>query len=175
VHRDVKPENVFVLHDGRVKVLDFGLARTAADATADTAAGTDPGMVMGTVGYMAPEQVRAQAVDARTDLFALGVVLHEMLSGRRLFHRETGAESMTAILRDDPPELVGTRAEISPALDRIVRHCLEKNPAERFQTARDVAFALEPTSIIDDGRGYAYFYMRDVATWYVVRGTSLSR
>jgi serine/threonine protein kinase/Tol biopolymer transport system component len=146
VHRDVKPENVFVLDDGRVKVVDFGLARTAADASADTAAGTDPGVVMGTVGYMAPEQVRAQSVDPRTDLFALGVVLHEMLSGRRLFHRETAAESMTAILRDDPPELVGTRAEISPALDRIVRHCLEKNPAERFQTARDVAFALESLS-----------------------------
>jgi hypothetical protein len=146
VHRDVKPENVFVLHDGRVKVLDFGLARAAADATADTAVGTDPGVVMGTAGYMAPEQVRAHAVDARTDLFALGVVLHEMLSGRRLFHRETAAESMTAILRDDPPELVGARAEISPAVDRIVRHCLEKNPAERFQTARDVAFALESLS-----------------------------
>ena len=145
VHRDLKPENVFILNDGRVKILDFGLARTATDA-AVTMTGTEPGVVMGTVGYMAPEQVRAQPADARTDLFSLGVVLHEMLSGRRSFLRDTPAESMTAILRDDPPELLATRSDISPALDRIVRHCLEKNPTERFQTARDVAFALEALS-----------------------------
>ena len=145
VHRDLKPENVFILNDGRVKILDFGLARTATDA-AVTTTGTEPGVVMGTVGYMAPEQVRAQPVDARTDLFALGIVLHEMLSGRRPFQRETPAETTTAILRDDPPELLGTRSEISPTLNSIVRHCLEKNPAERFQTARDLAFALEALS-----------------------------
>jgi serine/threonine protein kinase len=146
VHRDLKPENIFLLADGRVKILDFGLARTAIDTSEGTATGTEPGVVMGTVGYMAPEQVRAQPVDARTDLFALGIVLHEMLSGRRVFQRETAAESMTAILREDPPELLGTRSDVSPALDRIVRHCLEKNPTERFQTARDVAFALEALS-----------------------------
>src|SRR5688572_28753988 len=146
VHRDLKPENIFVLIDGRVKILDFGLARTAADTSAGTATGTEPGVVMGTVGYMAPEQVRAQPVDARTDLFALGVVLHEMLSGHRVFQRDTPAESMTAILREDPPELLGARADISPALNSIVRHCLEKNPSERFQTARDAAFALEALS-----------------------------
>ena len=101
---------------------------------------------MGTVGYTAPEQVRGQAVDARTDLFALGAVLYEMLAGRRAFQRETAAETMTAILREDPPDLSGSRTDLSPALDRIVRHCLEKNPAERFQTARDVAFALQAFS-----------------------------
>jgi len=148
VHRDLKPENVFLLKDGRVKILDFGLARqtTAADAGSGatrTVAATDPGTVMGTVGYMAPEQVRGQAVDGRTDLFALGAVFYEMLTGHRAFQRDTAAETMTAILREDPPEFPAGRAELSPALDRIVRHCLEKNPAERFQTARDVAFALE--------------------------------
>jgi dipeptidyl aminopeptidase/acylaminoacyl peptidase len=107
---------------------------------------TDPGTVMGTVGYMAPEQVRGQALDARTDLFALGAVLYEMLTGRRAFQHDTAAETLTAILREDPPDLPSVRADLSPALDRIVRHGLEKNPAERFQTARDVAFALEALS-----------------------------
>ncbi len=147
VHRDLKPDNIFLLDDGHVKILDFGLARQAvaaggSDATRTVAAVTDPGTVLGTVGYMAPEMVRGQTVDARSDLFALGAVIYEMLAGRRAFERETSAETMTAILKEDPPELVGSRAEISPALDRIVRHCLEKNPAERFQSARDVAFAL---------------------------------
>jgi dipeptidyl aminopeptidase/acylaminoacyl peptidase len=150
VHRDLKPENIFLLTDGQVKILDFGLARQAtgtnSGATETVAALTNPGSVMGTVGYMAPEQVRGQAADARTDLFAFGAVLYEMLSGVRAFQRDTSAETMTAILKDDPPELTGTRAEISPALDRIIRHCLEKNPIERFQTARDVAFALTSLS-----------------------------
>ena len=153
VHRDLKPENVFLLPDGQVKILDFGLAKSAADpstsaadATATAAVMTDPGTVMGTVGYMAPEQIRGQSTDARTDLFALGAVLYEMLSGQRAFQRETPAETMTAILREDPPELAAARADLPPALDRIVRHCLEKQPAERFQTARDVAFALEAFS-----------------------------
>ena len=102
--------------------------------------------MLGTVGYMAPEQVRGQAVDARADLFALGAVLYEMLGGHRAFRRDTPAETMTAILKDDPPELAAARADLSPALDRIVRHCLEKSPDDRFQTARDVAFALESLS-----------------------------
>jgi hypothetical protein len=150
VHRDLKPENIFLLADGQVKILDFGLARQApsanAGATETGAALTNPGSVMGTVGYMAPEQVRGQAADARTDLFAFGAVLYEMLSGQRAFQRDTSAETMTAILKEDPPELTGRRVEIPPALDRIIRHCLEKNPIERFQTARDVAFALTSLS-----------------------------
>jgi eukaryotic-like serine/threonine-protein kinase len=149
VHRDLKPENLFLLRDGRVKILDFGLARhvpSASGATETVPAGTDPGVVMGTVGYMAPEQVRGQAVDARADLFAFGTVLYETLTGQRAFRRDTAAETMTAILRDEPPELMQARADLSPALDRIVRHCLEKDPAERFQSARDIAFALESLS-----------------------------
>jgi len=148
VHRDLKPDNVFLTSDGQVKLLDFGLARYAAEASevhATRAAITDAGTVMGTVGYMAPEQVRGEAVDARADLFALGAVLYEMLAGERAFRRETSAETMTAILNEDPADFSPARS-INPALDRIVRHCLEKRPAERFQTARDVAFALEALS-----------------------------
>jgi eukaryotic-like serine/threonine-protein kinase len=149
VHRDLKPENLFLLRDGRVKILDFGLARhvpSLTGATETVAAGTDPGVVMGTVGYMAPEQVRGEAVEARADLFSFGAVLYEMLTGQRAFRRNTAAETMTAILREDPPELSQQRADLSPALERIVRHCLEKDPSERFQSARDIAFALEALS-----------------------------
>jgi hypothetical protein len=151
VHRDLKPENVFLVGDGQVKILDFGLAKTSdassgADATATNMAMTDPGTVLGTVGYMAPEQVRGHAIDARTDLFALGAVLYEMITGQRAFRRDTAAETMTAILREEPPDLPAPQLAQAPVLDRIIRHCLEKNPAERFQSARDVAFALESMS-----------------------------
>ena len=151
VHRDLKPENIVVRNDGLVKILDFGLARqtpavvggaTAATIQQDTA----PGSVMGTVGYMSPEQVRGEPVDARSDLFSFGSVLYEMVTGRHAFQRETTAETMTAILREDPPDLAVGRADLPPSLDRIIRHCLEKNRQERFQTARDVAFALEALS-----------------------------
>jgi Tol biopolymer transport system component len=149
IHRDLKPENVFLLKDGRVKILDFGLARavrSGSGATETVAALTDPGTVVGTAGYMAPEQVRNEPVDARTDLFAFGAVLYEMLAGRRAFQRATTAETMTAILREEPAELAEIRSDAAPGLDRIIRHCLEKEPGLRFQSARDVAFALEALS-----------------------------
>jgi Tol biopolymer transport system component len=149
IHRDLKPENVFVREDGQVKILDFGLARpmaTTNGATETVAAVTDPGTVMGTAGYMAPEQVRGQAVDARTDIFALGTVLYELLSGQRAFKGDTAADTMIAIVKEDPSELAVLRPDVPPALQRIVRHCLEKQPVERFQSARDVAFALESST-----------------------------
>ena len=149
VHRDLKPENVFVMSDGQVKILDFGLAKAIADGRGqetETVARTDPGTVLGTVGYMAPEQIRGQEIDGRADLFALGAVLYEMLAGRRAFHRDTPAETMTAILKEDPPDLAMSRGDLPPALDAVVRHCLERNPAERFQSARDLVFNLQAAS-----------------------------
>ena len=140
IHRDLKPDNVMVTRDGRVKVLDFGLAKLANSAEPElTGAHTEIGTIVGTAGYMAPEQVRGQAVDARTDIFAFGATLYELLSGKRAFDGETPAEIMTAILRQDPPELP---ASVPPTARQIAHRCLEKNPQERFQSARDLAFAL---------------------------------
>jgi len=152
IHRDLKPDNLFLTKDGRVKILDFGLAKLtqpepSSHSSLQTAThATDVGVVMGTAGYMSPEQVRGTAVDARSDIFSFGAILYEMLSGKRAFHGDTVADTMSSILKEEPPDLAETNRNVSPALERIVHHCLEKSPESRFHSASDIAFDLEHIS-----------------------------
>ncbi len=152
IHRDLKPENLFITRDGQVKILDFGIAKLTAQEAEDNSdlvsmtTQTKVGTVLGTVGYMSPEQLRGKPVDHRSDIFSLGAILYEMLSGVRAFRGETEVDTMMAVLNADPKELTATRENIPVVFEQVVQRCLEKDPENRFQTARDLAFALGTVS-----------------------------
>jgi eukaryotic-like serine/threonine-protein kinase len=158
IHRDLKPENLFVTSDGRVKILDFGVAKLqpapeeSGRSVEDLTTVTKSGAVVGTVAYMSPEQLRGKAVDHRSDIFSVGAILYEMLTGRRAFRGETEVDTITAVLREDPPEINLEQASIPVSFQQIVRHCLEKEPENRFQSARDLAFALDTLANASGGR-----------------------
>jgi serine/threonine protein kinase len=160
VHRDLKPENIFVTKDERVKILDFGLAKltqgdaaTPDGATVTLEEQTRPGQILGTVGYMSPEQVRGKAADHRADIFSFGAILYEMLTGKRAFRKPTSPETMTAILNEEPPDISQTKSGPPPGLLRVMHRCLEKNPERRFQSASDLGFALESLSELSHSGG----------------------
>jgi eukaryotic-like serine/threonine-protein kinase len=158
IHRDLKPENIFITHDNRIKILDFGIAKLAApraiegDAMVSMTTQTKIGAVLGTIGYMSPEQLRARPVDHRSDIFSFGAILYEVLTGKRAFHGDTEVDTMMAVLQEDPQEMIEMRQGVPIAFEQIVRHCLEKDPEDRFQTARDLAFALGTVSNASTGK-----------------------